>query len=83
MTTMTIHADDELAAAIRAGAAEAGQSVSKFIQTTVGTAIGVFKRPRRQMPDFFNIPERLSDEGYEELMAVQKDFEAIDEEMWK
>ena len=57
---MTIHADDELAAAIRKGAEEAGLSISKFIQTTMG-----------------------SDEGYRELMSVQKDFEVIDEEMWK
>ncbi len=83
MTTMTIHADDELAAAIRAAADEAGQSVSKFIQTTVGGALGLFKRQKRSMPDFFNIPERLSDEGYRELMSVQKDFEVIDEDMWK
>ena len=83
MTTMTIHADDELAAAIRAAAAEAGQSVSQFIQTTVGTALGVFKRKKKPLPDFLQIKTRLSKEGYRELMSVQKDFEVIDEEMWK
>ena len=83
MTTMTIHADDELALAIRAAAAEAGQSVSKFIQTTVGTAIGVFKRKKKPLPDFFNFGSPISHEAAEELRSVQKDFDVIDEEMWK
>lgn len=83
MTTLTIHADDELAAAIRAAAAEAGQSVSKFIQTTVGTALGVFKRKKKPLPDFFDFGEPISREAAEELLSVQKDFEVIDEDMWK
>ncbi len=81
MTTLTIHADDALATAIRAAATDAGQSVSKFIQNTMGTALGLFKR--RQMPDFLDVKVRISDEGYHELMSVQKDFETIDEDMWK
>lgn len=83
MTTMTIHADDALAEAIRKGAADAGQSISKFIQTTMGTALGLFKRSKKKRPDFLNIKVKLTDEGYRELMSVQKDFEVIDEEMWK
>ena len=81
MTTLTIHADDALAAAIRAAATDAGQSVSKFIQNTMGTSLGLFKR--RQKPDFLDVKVRISDEGYRELMSVQKDFETIDEDMWK
>ena len=85
MTTMTIHADDALAEAIRKGAADAGQSISKFIQTTMGTALGLFKRidKDRKLPSFLQIKTPLTDEGYRELMSVQKDFEVIDEEMWK
>lgn len=83
MTTMTIHADDELALAIRKAAADAGQSVSKFIQTTVGTALGVFKRQKKPLPDFFNFGPPISHEAAEELRSVQKDFDVIDEEMWK
>ena len=81
MTTLTIHADDALAAAIRAAATDAGQSVNKFIQNTMGTALGLFKR--RQNPDFLDVKVRISDEGYRELMSVQKDFETIDEDLWK
>ena len=83
MTTMTIHADDELAAAIRKGAADAGQSISKFIQNTMRSSLGVFKRKDRKLPSFLQIKTPLTDEGYRELMSVQKDFEVIDEEMWK
>ncbi len=83
MTTMTIHADDALAEAIRKGAAEAGQSISKFIQTTMGMALGLVKRRDRKLPSFLQIKTPLTDEGYRELMSVQKDFEVIDEEMWK
>ena len=63
MTTMTIHADDALAEAIRKGAADAGQSISKFIQTTMGTALGLFKRPKKKLPSFLQIKTPLTDEG--------------------
>ena len=80
---MTIHADDALADAIRKGAADAGQSISKFIQTTMGSALGVFKRRNKPLPDFFDFGEPISHEAAEELRSVQKDFEVIDEDMWK
>lgn len=83
MTTFTIHADDLLAEAIRAGAAEAGQSINMFIKESLGATLGLFRRKKRPLPEFFNVPERLTDEGVRELMSVQKDFEVIDEEMWK
>ena len=82
MTTFTIHTDDVMAEAIRKGAVEAGQSINKFIQTTMGVALGLFKRRNRPLPDFFNITP-ISREGVEELLSVQKDFDVIDEEMWK
>ena len=83
MTTFTIHVEDELARAIRTGAMEAGQSINKFIKDKLGTALGLFKRKKRPLPDFFNIGTPLSREAAEELLSVQKDFEVIDEEMWK
>lgn len=82
MTTFTIHTDDIMADAIRRGAAEAGLSINKFIQNTIDTALGVFKHKERPLPDFFDI-EPLSKEAADELRAVQKEFEVIDEEMWK
>ena len=82
MTTFTIHADDTLAAAIRAAAAEAGQSINTYIKNQLGAALGLLKRKERPLPDFFNITP-LSKEAADELRSVQKDFEVIDEEMWK
>ena len=82
MTTFTIHADDTLAAAIRTAAAEAGQSINTYIKNQLGTALGLLKRKERPLPDFFNITP-LSKEAADELRSVQKDFEVIDEEMWK
>ena len=83
MTTFTIHTDDVLAAAIRNGAAEAGQSINMFIKDVLGATLGVFKRKKRPLPDFFNIGTPLSRDAAEELLSVQKDFDVIDEEMWK
>ena len=83
MTTFTIHAEDDLAEAIRNGAAEAGVSINRFIKDTVGAAVGLFKRKKRPLPDFMFLGEPLSKEAADELRAVQKDFEVIDEEMWK
>ena len=82
MTTFTIHADDALANAIRTGAAEAGQSINVFIKNALGVTLGLFKGKKRPLPDFFNITP-LSKEAADELRSVQKDFEVIDEEMWK
>ena len=82
MTTFTIHTDDVLANAIRAGAAEAGQSINVFIKNALGVTLGLFKAKKRPLPDFFNITP-LSKEAADELRAVQKDFDVIDEEMWK
>jgi hypothetical protein len=82
MTTFTIHTDDVLAAAIRNGAAEAGLSINMFIKDVLGATLGVFKRKKRPLPDFFNITP-LSKEAADEIRSVQKDFEVIDEEMWK
>ena len=83
MTTFTIHADDALANAIRTGAAEAGQSINKFIGATLGATLGLFKRKERPLPDFLVIDNPLTPEEAEELRSVQKDFDVIDEEMWK
>jgi len=82
MTTFTIHAEDELAQAIRTGAADAGQSINKFIKETLGATLGIFRHKKRPMPDFLDITP-LSKEAADELRSVQKEFDVIDEEMWK
>jgi hypothetical protein len=49
----------------------------------MGAAVGLLKRKQRPLPDFLDIGEPLSKEAADELRAAQKDFEIIDEEMWK
>ena len=82
MTTFTIHADDALAEAIRTGAAEAGQSINKFISDALSGVLGIFKNKKRPLPDFFNITP-LSAEAADELRSVQKDFDVVDEDVLK
>ena len=83
MTTFTIHTDEVMANAIRQGAAEAGKSINKFIQDALGGALGLFKRKKRPLPDFLVIDNPLTPEEADELRSVQKEFDVIDEEMWK
>ena len=83
MTTFTIHTDDAMANAIRAGAAEAGQSINVFIKNALGATLGLFKKKVRPLPDFMVIEDPLTHEEAEELLAAQKAFDVIDEEMWK
>ena len=52
-------------------------------QMPMGSALGVFKRRNKPLPDFFDFGEPISHEAAEELRSVQKDFEVIDEDMWK
>ena len=83
MTTFSIHTDDAMADAIRRGAAEAGTSINKFIQNAIGAAMGIFHRNTRPRPGFLDIENPLTKEEADEIRSVQKEFDTIDEEMWK
>lgn len=83
MTTFTIHAEDALATAIRNGASEANQSINTFLKNVLNTTLGLAKQKERPLPDFFDFGPPLSKAAANELRAAQRDFETIDEEMWK
>ena len=51
-----------------------GPCLCIFVKQRIGQA---------DLPDFFNIGEPLSKAAADELRSVQKDFDVIDEEMWK
>ena len=38
---------------------------------------------RTKRPAFFDITHRISDEGAEELLSVQREFENVEEDLWK
>ena len=81
MTTMTIHADDSLAEAIRAAADDAGRSINVFLKDIIGAALGV--SGRRSTPSFMKVTHRVSAAGAKELRSVQNAFSKVDEELWK
>lgn len=81
MTTLTIHADDCLAEAIRAGAENAGRSINVFLKEIIGSALGVSER--RATPAFMNVTHRVSVAGAKELRSVQDSFSRVDEDLWK
>ena len=58
------------------------QSINAFIRNSLDVALGLVKRKPRPLPDFFDV-EPLSKDAAGELRSVQKDFDAIDAEMWK
>ena len=81
MTTLTIHADDYLAEAIRTAAEDAGRSINVFLKDIIGAALGV--SGRRLAPSFMKVTHRISAAGAKELRSVQGDFSKVDEELWK
>lgn len=81
MTTMTIHADDYLADAIRVAADNAGRSINVFLKDIIGSALGV--SGRRPAPPFMKVTHRVSAAGAKELRSVQNAFSRVDEELWK
>lgn len=81
MTTMTIHADDCLAEAIRAAADDAGRSINVFLKDIIGSALGV--SGRRPTPSFMKVTHRVSAAGAKELRSVQGSFSKIDEGLWQ
>ena len=81
MTTLTIHADDYLADAIRVAAANAGNSINVFLKNLIGSALGV--SGTRRTPTFMNVTHRITESGEKELLSVQDSFSQIDEELWK
>ena len=83
MKTLTIHAEEDFADAVRVAAAKSGQSINVFLTDIVGSTIGYCGRDGRKEPAFFKIEHPIEEDTYNELMSVQKDFSVIDEEMWK
>jgi len=82
MTTLTLHADDYLADAIRTAADEAGRSINVFLKELISASLGISARPRKT-PAFMNVKRRLTEAGSKELLSVQDSFSKVDEDLWK
>ena len=69
MTTLTIHADDDLAAAVRTAAEQAGRSINVFLTEVIASSLGV--SGKRPPPAFMKVSHRVSAAGARELLSVQ------------
>jgi len=82
VTTLTLHADDYLADAIRTAASEAGSSINVYLKDLISASLGLSGRPRKP-PAFMNVRRRLTDAGAKEVSSIQGSFSSIDEDLWK
>ena len=83
MSTITIHAEDYIAVALREHAERLGKSVNMTAKEILAAALGFVPKPRRRTPSFMKCAGILSREAADELRAAQADFSQVDEEMWK
>lgn len=84
MTTFTIHAEPEMAEALRRAAAEADLSINKYILRQLGSTLGLSRLTgKRRRLSFLDIPGAITAEDADRLLAAQSDFGRIDEEAWK
>ena len=83
MSTITIHAEDYIAVALREHAERLGKSVNMTAKEILSVALGLVAKPKRKVPSFMKCAGILSHEAADELRAAQADFSHVDEEMWK
>ena len=83
MSTITIHAEDYIAVALREHAERLGMSVNRTAKEILSTALGLEAKPKRRTPSFMKCAGILSHEAADELRSAQVAFSRIDEEMWK
>lgn len=80
MNTMTIHADDAYAAALRAYAARIGKSISQTVQLITAPTLGLVQEEKNPYLAFCGI---LPKEDTAELRKSLESQRTIDPELWK
>ena len=83
MSTITIHAEDYIAVALREHADKVGKSVNMAAKEILVAALGLVAKPKRRTPSFMKCAGMLSHEAAEELRAAQVEFSRVDKEMWR
>ena len=83
MSTITIHAEDYIAVALREHAERLGKSINMAAKEILSSALGLSSRPSRKQPSFLKCRGILPKSSADELRAAQASFSTIDEEMWK
>jgi len=82
MTTMTIHAEDAFAVALRSYAARLGKSVNQAVKDLISPLIGYGESEARNNPwgKFYGC---ISSAEADCLRAVVAEQHRIDEDLWK
>jgi plasmid stability protein len=85
MATMTIRGLDEMTIkALKEKAKQEGTSVNAALVKLVKEELGLKKRKRMVVyDDLDHLAGTWSDKEYKEFQKMMKDFEKIDETMWK
>ena len=83
MSTITIHAEDYIAVALREHAERLGMSVNRTAKEILSAALGLVAKPKRRTPSFMKCAGILSHEAADELRSAQAEFSRVEEEMWK
>jgi len=83
MSTITIHAEDYLAAAVREYAVKMDKSVNVAVKELLASALHLVRPAKRREPSFMKCCGMLDSKAVETLRAAQEDFSRIDPEMWK
>jgi len=83
MSTITIHAEDYLAAAIREHAARVDKSVNVAVKELLASALHLVRPAKRREPSFMKCCGMLDPKAADALRAAQDDFSRVDAEMWK
>jgi len=83
MSTITIHAEDYLAAAVRDYAAKMDKSVNVAVKELLASALHLVRPAKRREPSFMKCCGMLDSKSADALRAAQEDFSQVDAEMWK
>jgi len=83
MSTITIHAEDYLAAAVRDYAMKMDKSVNVAVKELLASALHLVRPTRRREPSFMKCCGVLDSKAADELRSAQRDFSRVDAEMWK
>ena len=83
MNTMTIHADDVYAMALRAYAEKIGKSISQTVQILTAPQLGLARAFKEEENPFMELCGVLPKGGGAGMEAKMSQHRGIDAEMWK
>jgi len=83
MTTMTIHADDHFAVALRAYAADLGKSVNQTVKDVFAPILGLTPSEPKQASPWSRFAGALPDIDCARWDASVRENRQIDLELWK